>query len=71
MLLMRQRGGLKLLRRTAALGFYLEKEKTSVDWIWELGSGCGLDVGVWNWILLFLLFLEALMCLLIAIYMVL
>jgi hypothetical protein len=39
MLPMRQRGGLNLLRRTAALGFYLEKEKTSVDWIWELGSG--------------------------------
>ena len=33
-------------------GFYLEKEKTGVDWIWELGSGCGLDLGVWNWILL-------------------
>ena len=53
MLPMRQRGGLlKLLRRTAALGFYLEKEKTSVDWIWESGSGCGLALGVWNWILL-------------------
>ena len=61
MLPMRQRGGLKLLRSTAALGFYLAKEKTSVDWIWESGSGC------WGYLLL----LEALMCILIAIYMVL
>ena len=61
MLPMRQRGGLKLLRSTAALGFYLAKEKSSVDWMWESGSGfCG-----------YLLLLQALVCILIAMYMVL
>ena len=53
MLPTRQRGGLNLLRSTAALGFYLANQNASVDWIWEPGSGCGLDLGVWNWILLF------------------
>ena len=61
MLPMGQRGGLKLLRSTAALGFYLAKQKASVDWIWEPGSG----------FCCYVLHVQAFMRILIAIYMIL